>query len=110
MIESAFLFVGRIAFAWTVLTVAGAVYASRDMSETGDALATVGGVVGFVLWGVWSYATLNVQVVGDAVVYEFSHPELTILGIAMAMVPGYIALTGPIELINRYREPTTEQI
>lgn len=103
MLESAWLFVGRIAFVWTIITVVAAAYVDTG-DETGDALATIGGVVGFVMWGVWTFGTLNIEVVGDAVVYEFTHPELTILGVALALVPGYIALTGPIEIVSRVRE------
>lgn len=103
MLESAWLFVGRIAFAWTVLTVAAAAYVNTA-DNNGDALATIGGVVGFVLWGVWTYGALDVSVVGDSVTYTFVHPELAILGVAMALVPGYIALTGPFELVSRFRD------
>lgn len=109
MLESAFLFVGVIAFLWTVLTVTAAVYVSPD-DNTGDGLATIGGVVGFVLWGVWTFGTLNVEVANGSTVYQFTHPELALLGVAMALVPGYIALTGPIELISRAREPEMRDI
>jgi hypothetical protein len=59
------------------------------------------GIVGFVLWGVWTFGTLNIEVANGTTVYTFTHPELTLLGIVMALVPGYIALTGPIDLIYR---------
>jgi len=32
------------------------------------------------------------------------------LGIVLAMVPGFIALTGPIELINRARNPRQDEL
>jgi hypothetical protein len=103
MLESAWLFVGRIAFVWTLVTVGAAVYVdSRD--ESGDALATVAGALGVVMWGVWTYASLGIEVVDGGTTVTFEHPELTILGVAMALVPAYIALTGPIELVNRYRQ------
>jgi len=109
MILSAWLFVGAIAFVWTLVTVIAAAYADpRD--RQGDAVAIIGGTLGTVLWGVWTYGTLEIVVVDSTTTYSFAHPELTILGIAMAMVPGYIALTGPIELINRAREPRTDEI
>lgn len=103
MLESAWLFVGGVAFVWTLLTVIGAVVAA-GRGETGDALATVAGVVGFVLWGVWSFGSLNIIVVGEVVTYHYAQPELALVGIVLALVPGYIALTGPIELISRWRE------
>lgn len=103
MLESAWLFVGRAAFAWTILTVAAAIYVDGT-DETGDALAMVGGSVGVVLWGVWTYASLGIEVVDAGSTVTFEHPELAILGVALALVPGYIALTGPIELVDRYRD------
>jgi len=109
MLESAWLFVGVIAFVWTLLTLAAAVW-MRTADDTGDALATIGGVVGFVLWAVWTFGALNITVVGDSVTYRFSHPELAILGVVMALVPGYIALTGPIELISRARDTTQRDL
>jgi len=104
MLESQVLFIGRVAFLWTLVTVAGAAYVDAQ-DTTGDSLATVGGVVGFVLWGVWTFGVLNVEVVDGGSTTVFTHPELAILGVAMALVPGYVALTGPIELIKRARDP-----
>jgi len=110
MYETAWLFVGRIAFLWTVLTLAAAVYVD-PVDDAGDGLATIGGVVGFVLWGVWTFGTLEiVTVASDGTKFVFTQPELTMLGIALSLVPGYIALTGPIELINRARQPRTDDI
>lgn len=109
MLESAFLFVGAIAFAWTLVTLLAATYAT-PAAGAGDGLATMAGVVGFVLWGVWTFGTLEIEVVADTTTYTFTHPELTFLGVALALVPGYIALTGPIELISRARNPSTDDI
>lgn len=106
MLESMWLFIGRVAFVWTLLVVGGAVYLdARD-----DGLAIVGGIIGFVMWGVWTFGTLNVEVVDAGVVYEFSSPAATLLGIALALVPGYIALTGPIEIIDRAADTRLEDI
>jgi uncharacterized membrane protein len=101
MLESAFLLVGVLAFGWTLVTLYAAV-AARSDDKTGDAVAMMAGVVGFVIWGVWTFGTLNVDVVTDSgSIVTVSNPELTLLGIVMALVPGYIALTGPIDLIYR---------
>lgn len=100
MLESSFLFIGRIAFLWTVIVVFGSSYFDR----AADDIAIVGGTIGFVLWGVWTFGTLNVEVANGATVYEFASPALTFVGIAMALVPGYLAISGPIELISRYRD------
>lgn len=95
MLESAWLFVG----------VLGAISSGISVmaQEDEDELAMVFGTIGFVSWAIWSYGSLTVEVVGDGSVFEFAMPSLTFLGIAMALLPGYIALTGPIELIERHK-------
>jgi len=109
MILSAWLFVGAIAFLWTLVTLGAAALADPRDTQ-GDGLTIIGGTIGFVLWGVWTYGTLEISVVSNGTELTFVHPELTILGVAMALIPGYLALTGPIELINRAREPRTDEI
>ncbi len=109
MLESAWLFVGRIAFAWTVITLAAAVYADAD-SKAGDGVAIIAGVVGFVMWGVWTFATFKIEVVDGGATLTFTHPQLAILGVVLALVPGYIALTGPIDLVNRARQPEMDEV
>lgn len=109
MLDDAWLFLGRSALIWTVLTVVAAVYVDpRD--STGDSMAMISGVIGFVLWGVWTFGALNIEVVQGTNTISFAHPEVAIVGVAMSLVPGYVALTGPIELIKRAREPSTDQV
>lgn len=91
MLESAWLFTGALA----VLATVGAVLAPDD------GLAIVGGTAGFLAWGVWTFGTLEIVAVGDSSTFTFTHPSLTMLGIAMALVPAYIALTGPVSIISR---------
>ena len=106
MLESAWIFVGRIAFLWTVLTVLGATY----LDSADDGLTITGGVIGFVLWGVWTFGALNIEVIQGTNTIAFQHPELAVLGVAMALIPGYIALTGPIELVSRYRDASLDDV
>lgn len=100
MLESAWIFIGVVAILAT-----GAAVATTD-----DGVAIMAGVLGFITWGVWTYGSLDLRVVGDSVTYSFSMPSVTILGIALALIPGYIALTGPTEIINRHRQPDTEEL
>jgi len=109
MLDSAWLFVGRIAFAWTVLTLAAASYVN-PVDNSGDAVATIGGVVGFILWGVWTYGALQIEVVDGSSTVTFTHPELAILGVALSLVPGYVALTGPFELVSRFRDGNMDEL
>lgn len=93
MLESAWLFVGGLAVLATVGT----------LLVQDDGLAIVAGVAGAVTWGVWTYGTLDIVVVGDSVTYTFTMPALTLLGVMFALVPSYVALTGPVELVGRAR-------
>jgi len=96
MLESGWLFTGALA----VLATGAALLVSDD------GLAIVTGTGGVVTWGVWTYGTINVEVVADSTTYTFAMPELTLLGIMMALLPAYIALTGPVELVARASSST----
>jgi len=93
MLESGWLFTGALA----VLATTAALLVSDD------GLAIVTGTGGVVTWGVWTYGTINVEVVAhhNNHIHTFAMPELTLLGIMMALLPAYIALTGPVELVAR---------
>lgn len=99
MLESGWLFTGFVA----ILATAMALFVDDD------GLAIVAGTAGTITWGIWTYGTLNVRVVGDSVTYTFTMPALTLLGIALAIVPAYIALTGPVELVQRAHGGTTTE-
>lgn len=100
MLESAWLFVGRVAFAWTVLVAIAALWVNvRD-----DLIVIVGGTAGFVMWGVWLFGALNVEVASNGTVLDFAMPPVAVLGLVMALVNGYLAITGPIEVIARAQD------
>lgn len=109
MLESAWLFVGRVAVVWTLVALAASAYFD-DGNGRADALCSNAGVVGFVLWGVWTYGTLDIEVVDGGTTVAFSHPELTILGVAMCLVPAYIALSGTLDLFARAKSPSVEDL
>jgi len=101
MLETTWLFVGVIA----VLATIGAVLTNDD------GVAIVAGILGFIAWGVWTFGSLNVEVVtqtGDIV--AFSNLAATMLGIALALIPGFIALTGPVEIVSRVRDTQMDEV
>lgn len=100
MIESAWLFTGGLA---TLATIGA-------LLTTDDGMAIITGVLGFISWGVWTFGTLEVIVVRDAVTYSYSMPSITFVGLAFALVPAYIALTGPVEIVARYRKPSQDDV
>lgn len=100
MLESAWLFVGAVA----ILATGLALY------TTDNGVAMMMGTLGFITWGVWTFGSLDVRVVGDSVTYSFTMPAVTLLGIVLALVPGFIALTGPLDLVTRARSPDVDEI
>jgi hypothetical protein len=110
MLESAWLFIGFIALSTTAVAVItktkGAALFPND-----DAVAIYSGLVGFVSWAIWTYGTLNVEVVSNGSIQAFSMPAVTFFGLAMATIPGFIALTGPVSIARRAMDnPTADDI
>lgn len=100
MLLSAWLFVGVVA-----LAASGVALATSD-----DGLAVMTGILGFVTWGVWTFGALNLTVARDATVYTYSLPAVAIIGIAFALIPGFIALTGPVEVIGGWRTVNQREV
>lgn len=100
MLLQAWLFVGFVA-----LAASGLALLTSD-----DGMAVLTGILGFVTWGVWVFGALNLDVVRDASVYTYSLPAVAIIGVAFALIPGFIALTGPIEVIGGWRDVNQREL
>jgi len=100
MIASSWLFIGAVA---TLITFA-------TILTPDDGWAIVLGVAGFVCWGLFSYGALEVTIVSGAVTYQYSMPVVGLFGVVMALIPGYIALTGPAELIGNFRGADADDV
>lgn len=101
MLESAWLFMGLVA-----LSVTGLALLTSD-----DALAVVLGAVGLVSWGLVAYGSLNVVVVGDSVTFSFSMPAVTIFAVLCSLVPGFVLVAGPPNLLgSRVRQPQHDEL
>lgn len=100
MLESAWLFVGVVA----VLSTAGALLTSDD------GMAILLGVTGFGTWGMAAYGALDVTVVSNGSRVAETMPEVTILCAGLSLIPLYIALTGPVDIVRRAQNPRAEEI
>lgn len=101
MLESAWLLMAIVA-----LTVSGLALLTDD-----DALAVVLGAVGVVAWGMVAYGSLDVRVVGDSVTYTFSMPAVTIFAVICSLVPGFVLVAGPPNLLgSRVRQPSHDEL
>jgi len=100
MILSAWLFIGLVAILATGLA----------LFTSDNGMAILAGVSGTVSWGFWVFGSFNVQVVQDATVYTFTSPVIPFFGIGMALIPAYIAFTGPVEIVGRVRQTRQEEV
>jgi len=102
MLESAWLFLGV-----TALLTTGAAVLTSD-----DALAIVMGGLGFITWGVVAYGALDVETVSNGTTLGFTMPPVALVAVVLSLLPLYIALTGPLALVNRNRDgaDSTEQV
>ena len=100
MLNTAWLFIGVV----SVLITAGAILTPDD------GWAILLGVAGFVSWGIFAYAALEITVPTDATTYQFTLPIVTMYGVIMSLIPGYIALTGPTEIVGRWRDADIDEI
>jgi hypothetical protein len=102
MLESAWLFIGVTA----LLTTGGAVLTNDD------ALAIVMGGLGFINWGLVAYGAFDVRTVSSGVTIQFTMAPVALFAVVMSLLPLYIALTGPLALVNRNRDDadSTERV
>jgi hypothetical protein len=101
MLLAVWLFVGLVATLATGLA----------LLTDDDGIAIFAGALGFVSWGTWTYGAFDIErPIEGATELTFSEPAVAILGIGLALIPGFIALTGPVEIISRYRDPDLDDI
>lgn len=96
---------------WLAIGVIATLSTGLALLTTDDGVAIVTGVLGFLGWTLWSYGALDIQrPVEGATSLTFSEPFVTLFGIGIALIPAFIALNGPVEIIARYRDATVEDI
>lgn len=110
MLESAWLFTGVVA----VLTTGVALSTQTPtvaQNPQADGIAIMSGIAGFISWGIVAFGSLNIEVVTqDGTVEVFALPEIALLAVMFALAPGYIALTGPADIIARSRDPSSRDV
>jgi len=110
MLQLTFLFVGVTAILATGVALSTQTQAAA-LFPNDDGIAIISGVVGFIAWGFFAYGALNVEVVTDSgTTVATSMPAVTYFAVALALIPGYIALTGPVNIINRARDTSAKDV
>lgn len=99
-----------LAMAWVFVGVVALLATIGGVLTEDDGVAIVAGVVGFVSWGIWTFGALDLQVASSGGLQTVSMPELALLGVALALLPGYIALTGPVQIISRAKSGNVDDL
>lgn len=97
MIMEAWLLIGVVAFLGLALLIF-----VPDRAET-NTMMTVVAAITFVLWTVWSYGALGVDVHSGGTVETVSMPALAILGGGFATLSFIFLLTGPFGMLQRWQ-------
>jgi len=110
MLESAWLFSGALAILASGVAVSTQTQTGAQ-NPASDNIAILSGIAGFITWGVFAFGSLNVEVVAqDGSVESFALPEITLLAVMFALVPGLIALTGPADTIESHLDPDRREV
>ena len=96
--------------AWLLIGVVGVIATGAALQTNDDSLAMLTGVTGFIAWGVWAFGALDLEVYRNATVYTVNEPVVAIVGVMLALLPGWIALTGPIEAVSRVRDGRPDEM
>jgi hypothetical protein len=104
----AWLALTALVLLWTAALLFLATRTDTDVAG----VTTLAGVIGMVLWLVWAYGALEIQVPSEDTTAEitYSHPELALVGLLMAWLPAYLAFTGPFEILRRYRQGEIDDV
>jgi len=110
MLESAWLFSGALAILASGVAVSTQTQTGAQ-NPASDNIAIMSGIAGFVSWGIVAFGSLNIEVVTqDGTVASFALPEVTLLAVMFALVPGLIALTGPADTIESHLDPDRREV
>lgn len=110
VLESTWLFIGLTALLMTAFAASTQTQAARLYSQYADPIAIVAGLLGTISWAMLAWGSLDVRVAAGGVTYSFTMPAVTIWCLAMAMVPLYVAVTGPLEVFKRAENTSPEDI
>jgi hypothetical protein len=110
MLESAWLFIGVVSLCATGVAVLCKTEGAR-LVPNDDSVAIASGTLGFVGWAIWTYGALNVQTpIEGTPELVTAMPSVALFGVAIALVPGYIALTGPVDIVREYRRTDPDNL
>ena len=97
MLDLAWLFVGAIATLVSLIAV-----------STGDkAIGIVTGSLGTIAWLLWSFGAFQGIETAQGTVFQMW--PVAMFGLALSFIPAWVAIMGPLELINDAGERTIDE-
>lgn len=96
MKESVWLFIGRWAMIWTVLTFVGGFVGQQLPSQRADVVDTLGGVISMVWWVVFAIGATNV--VSDVGTHQYM--GVSVIATAMAGLMLLVVGKGTVYLVD----------
>lgn len=90
MLQHTWIFLGVVALVATVMTL-------RTPDEQ---LAIIGGLTATITWGVWAYGALDVTTVSGGTEFAYAYPSLAAVGVVLAIPCLFVALTGPLRIVQ----------
>jgi len=100
MIVALWLFVATVG----LLATAGAVLTNDD------GVAILAGIAGVGAWGLAAFGALDLVVVSNGTEVAAQYPPITVFCAGMSLIPLYVALTGPINIVRRTRNPDADKL
>lgn len=96
--------------AWLVVVAIAVLATLGAVTTTDDGVAIVAGITGFITFGIAAFGAFDLTVIDGGTTTQIQEPTIAILMLALSILPGLIALTGPVQIISRVRETRMEEV
>lgn len=95
---------------WLVIVAHGTLATALALLTDDDGIAIFAGIVGFLAYGIASFGAFDLVVISNGT--ELQRNEWLVSGmlLTLSVIPGWIALTGPVNIIRRVREPEAREV
>lgn len=97
--------------AWLVIVALATLTTVGAVTTTDDGVAILTGIIGFLLFGVAAFGAFDLAIVTDSGSIV-SRTETVTAGVMLtvSLAPGWIALTGPVQIVQRVRQTEMEDV
>lgn len=108
MLESAWLLMGGLGTLWMLFSLISMTI--FHPSSGGSTIQFFTAVLAFICYGVFTYGSLDVTVVGDSVTYSFTMPTISLAGLVLTVASLFLVLSEPIDALSQWKRPDPEEL